>query len=347
MLRVALSAPSGDNCQPWSIRINARGFDVLFEAERARALLDVAGLASQLALGALLETARLEAERLGLAMEVQLEPRHGIWARCSLSRAQARLDELHAAITRRYSNRQVYDGSMLLQQEARALLGEVVGSSQLVLTTKRSELVQLASLGGEAERIRARSRLCHEDLQRWLRWSHGRSVETRDGLDVRTLGLSVAEQRALRAIGPWSVAKWVVAATSQVNGQYARRLMESSSGVGLLCVPSLAPHAVVEAGRSMQRVWLRATQLGLAFSPMAALPLLVLSEQQRGAVDLGEASASRLRALGGELKRLVPSMQGLPVFMFRVGRAPGMVVRALRRRLEDVVLPEGGSDAVE
>lgn len=345
ILRVALLAPSNSNCQPWRLRVERSSFEVHLDAARAQALLDVDRVASTLSLGAFLETARLEAKRRGIAISTTLHPRPGAWARCETAQCPAETEELHSEIPRRHANRLAYDASSLSPDEARLLCAEG-GPARLALALDRDQLSRLARLGGEAERIRTQNRACHRDHYRWLRWSHADSVTTRDGLDVRTMGLCPYEPKLMRAFESWDLARLAIPVASRANGAVARRLLESSSAIGVLTVPTLSATALVAAGASLQRVWLRATQLGLAFCPLVALPLLALEAKLHGSSELSPTAVSDLRTLASRLEEEFPAHPGIPVFMFRMGRAPMPSIRSLRRSLEEVLLADSESSSV-
>jgi hypothetical protein len=344
IVRGALTAPSGDNTQPWQFRVRDDGFQVCFLPERAGSPLDPGGLASRLALGAVLEAARLRALAHGLRADFHLWPDPAdplLWAQVRLARPTRTPppDPLDAMLERRCTNRAPFDGSALTAPERLLLESERSSSIRCVLLPRREDIAEMATLCGLAERCRAELRAAHEDLHRWLRWTADEAERTRDGLDVRTLGIGRAEQQLLRCFAPWSWMRWAVRfGAARLQGFYARRLVARASAVGVLIMSSREPCTEVRAGQLLLRQWLRATALGLAFSPMAALPLLVERIATPGDQPLPSTVARRLTK---ELPRIAHTCGLEPgeraVFVFRIGRAAFPAVRALRRNLIDVV----------
>ena len=343
LLDAALTAPSGDNCQPWRLVPRADGaFDLRFVPARAASIFDVEDLASRMALGALLETLRIAASAAGVSARWRCDPDRAdpeLWARLWLDARAQPADELAGAIRDRYTHRGRYDGAPLSPTDAAALRAQRASPARLHLITDAARLAAVAGLIGEADRIRSECRRAHEDLQRWLRFDDGAARATRDGLDVRTLGLGPVERPMLRLLRPWG--RMRVALRLGVAGRVASRardLVLGSAAVGLITVPSATAPDALAAGRLLQRVWLRATERRLAFSPMAALPLLALRVERLGGEGLDPAHRERLAELGAALREAFDVAPGTPSLMlFRVGHAPPLAARALRRGVDELV----------
>ena len=342
ILEAALKAPSGDNTQPWQFVPRPFGFEVRFVPERAAALLDVSSLASRMSLGALLENARIAGRAQGAMCHWQLDPDPAdplLWARVTLTASDPVQEELSEAIEHRHTNRKVFDKKPLGDDVIRALSSEGAAPVGLHWLTERKPIHDLARLVARADAIRAESRIAHDDLYRWLRWTPEEAERTRDGLDVRTLELAPHERLALPVMKSWALTRVANAfGGAAASASYGKRLALGSGAVGLLTVPAVTPALAVEAGHVMERVWLRATQRGLGFSPMAPLVLLTLRVDLLG----GEALSSRHIARLSELRTALRALFGLAndehaLFCFRIGHSEPAQVRALRRRLSDTL----------
>lgn len=343
VLDAALAAPSGDNCQPWRIVLGPSGFDVRFDPERAAALLDVHSLASRMSLGALVENARIFAREGGLSLQWELDPDPAdplLYARVSLRRSVRDTDDLAPVIFERHTNRHPFDTLPLTASEVSLLEMEAVPPAHIALLTDRPRIDHFAQLVETADRCRAESRQAHEDLHRWVRWTPAEAARTRDGLDVRTLGLAPLERIVLAALRPWFRARVVNAlGGARATGAYGRKLALRCGAIGLISVPEVTPALAVAAGRAMERAWLRATKLGLGFSPLATLPFLALRAVEPNGDGLQRRHVEKLRQADGELHRLAGTPPGRRIlFAFRVGHHPPPVVRALRLPLESVVV---------
>lgn len=338
LLEMALLAPSADNSQPWRFTVDENGFDVWFDESRGTDSLDPQKLFPRQGLGSLLETARIAGTARGLLVRWVVSPGQGAgthWARAEVTRVAVVCDDLASAIEDRCSNRRLFDRSALGATQTAALQAEVSGGVELKLFTQRGTISELARLVGLAERIRLETRTAHEDLHRWLRWSAAQADATRDGLDVRALELSSTQRLGLRFFRPWSRMKLAIPLGGQaLVSSHTRKLAASSSALGVLRV---RPDEAVAAGATLQRIWLRATRLGLAFSPLCALPTLsLLSEEVAASVArqpwLREAKEAFASILQSEADGRVPLM------LFRIGRAQAPAVRSLRRPLKELLV---------
>jgi hypothetical protein len=91
----------------------------------------------------------------------------------------------------------------------------------------------------------------------------------------------------------------------------------------------------------MERVWLRATALGLAFQPMAPLTFLFARLERGGGEGLSAAELATLRELRARFSAAFPDAAGRgEPMLFRLARVPAPTARALRRRVEDVLTLE-------
>jgi hypothetical protein len=121
----------------------------------------------------------------------------------------------------------------------------------------------------------------------------------------------------------------------------ARKAIAAASAVGLVTVPGRTREDYFAGGRAMQRVWLEATARGLAFQPMAPLTYLFARLELGGGEGLSVREAATLRELRAAFAALFPEAvgRGEPM-LFRVARAASPSARALRRRVDDVLVIE-------
>lgn len=340
LIEAALRAPNGDNTQPWAFSPHPAGFDVHLVPERSASVFDPDDLASRMALGALLETARLAGGPVGLRVSWQLDPEPGMrhcWARVAIARGEPATEDLASAIDRRESNRLPFEETPLTAAEQSGLAGEARTPVGVRLITDRRHVESVAAMVGRAEIVRVENREAHENLHRWLRWTPAEAAATRDGLDVRTLGLTPHERWSLRLMKPWWFMSALRPLAAPLMTHHAREGVMRSGALIALSVRELDRASAVSVGITMQRVWLRATLLGLAMSPLAALPLFY-QQVVRGHPAFAHR-ADELTRLQGELEGLAGLGPGERVAMLlRTGHATPTPVRSLRRNVEDCLL---------
>lgn len=334
IIELVLQAPSADNLQPWALRWQDSRLALRFVPAHADSLLHHDDFASRIAFGGVLENLELATSARGYSVAWQLDPEPGdrtLWASATFAPASVRSSPLADAIPRRCTNRARFDASPLSPDEHAQLAAHHEPGVQLRLFAQRAEIGEIASFTGLAESARSTIRRAHEDLHRGLRWSAAEAERTRDGLDVRTLGLSSIERVMLKFFAPWPRMRRLLAVGgAALQARYARKLAATGSAFASFEVLETTPSYLMAAGRLIQRVWLQATALDLAVSPFAALPLLgmmrtaqpeLLTDRQRAQIDLALTREHALRGSAGSTC----------VLWLRIGRAPTPRVRALRR----------------
>jgi hypothetical protein len=121
-------------------------------------------------------------------------------------------------------------------------------------------------------------------------------------------------------------------------GQNSRKMIAAASAVGLLTFSGTDPLSYFDGGRAMQRVWLTATILGLAFHPMTALPYL-LARLTRGAGEgLTVEEQRQLTELAEVYRFLLPIPDDhAEIMLFRLAKGEAPTVRSLRRGLDEIL----------
>jgi nitroreductase len=356
LVRFATLAPSGGNCQPWRFSWDGKRLRLLHDAVRSRSFLDYRDLASWLAFGAAAENVALVAAGMGLEVAVDLAPdRRDPAVVCDLrfaarrAAASAGAAALTAAIPDRVTNRKLSPRAPVGRDAREALLrvaAEVPGAA-LHLIEDPERLAELGELLGRGDRLRFLSRTMHREMMEEIRWTADEVRRTRNGLDVTTLELTATDLAGLRVMSSWAAMDLV----GRLGGgraleRPARKAVAAASAVGLVSVQGRTREAYFAGGRAMQRVWLQATALGLAFQPMAPLTYLFARLELGDGEGLSAAEAATLRELRRRFAAVFPdaAKQGEPM-LFRLARAPPPTARALRRPVRDVLDFEPASRA--
>lgn len=348
LVTFATLAPSGGNSQPWRFLWNGSRLRLVHDAVRSRSFLDYRHLASWLAFGAAAENVALVAARMGLEVAVDLRPDPRDPAvvcdlRFAARPAGASPEEaaLAAAIPERVTNRRLSARAPLGRDAREALLRAAAGipGAALHLVEDPERLAEVGEVLGRGDRLRFLSRTMHREMMSELRWTADEVRATRDGLDVTTLELTATDLAGLRVMSSWPAMDLV----GRLGGgraleKPARKAIAAASAVGLVSVRGRTREAYFEGGRAMQRVWLQATALGLAFQPMAPLTYLFARVELGEGDGLSAAEVAALRELRGRFGEVFPDAagEGEPM-LFRVARAGPPTARALRRPATEVL----------
>lgn len=342
--RSGVLAPSADNQHVFRIELTETAIrlwptrEFAATPERHRRVL---GLIS---LGAVAENMRLRAGEFGLVAHTTWSPDGSIGPIAELDFQPDPVvpdDELAAAIPVRHTNRRMYHGSGLRDDE----------TGQLNTAVARAEGVRLIWLHGRARRRalgliwRAESerflrRRLHEELFSSIRFDLSWRETADQALPPGSLEIEAPMRPLFKALRHWALMRpltWL--GVHRLVGLRAGWLpCWQAPALGLLATSVPAEQGAVMVGAAFERLWLRATMLGLALQPMAAAAVLPL----QCAVDRGASDQLR-SALTEGWQSIAAGVT--PLMVFRIGRAARPAVTSSRRPLDDYLFapaPAGG-----
>ncbi len=340
-------APSGGNNQPWEFYVDGDALYVVNDRSRATSpTLDVGERATYAALGAAVENIVVAAAGAGRSARVQWLPVADnplIAARVELVDAPVSAADaaLSAHIGERMTNRQPGRQTSLLDDQVAALRAAASAhGGQLHLCSDKARLGELAEILGMGDAIRMFSANLHAEMMSELRWNPHETETTRDGIDLATLELSGAQRSMIRLMRRFGVARVMGklgAGKAFIAGN--RELLAASSAFAVLTIPGHALADYLQGGRAMERVWLTATSLGLAFQPLAALAYLLMRVRFFAGQGLPPELAQTLQDLLARMDRVFPEIDPTHghVLYFRLANAEPASMRSLRRPVEAVL----------
>lgn len=354
VLKLARWAPSGDNTQPWRFEIRdarhvvVHGFDT-----RDHCVYDLEGHASQIALGALLETMRIAASGEGLSMtasrRIDVPDTRPTFDVAILPDDTVGEDPLLPYIRVRSTQRRALSTRPLTRHERATLQTAVKPHYHMLWLDQPRQKRAMARLVFDNAGIRLTIPEAYEVHSKVIAW---RSRYSEDRIPDQAVGLDPLTTRLME----WTLQKWE--RVNLMNRYLAGTLMPR---LQLDLIPALrcAGHFVlvapkppttiddyVEAGRAMQRFWLTATRLGLRLQPEMT-PLIFAEYVRKGLRftkdDHGWAHAQKVAqqlnsVLGEELETRA-------VFMGRLGAGPAPEARSTRLPLERLMLNAGVAQA--
>lgn len=343
VLELARWAPSGDNTQPWRFAVPAEDRVVVYGHDtRAHCVYDLDGHASQVSLGALLETIALAATRFGLAATIERRegssnerPIFDVSFRPEAGRTE---DPFVAQIRERRVQRRRLQRRALTEREKKVLESAVAPGFSIHWWEgwrARSKVAWLNFVNAKLRLTVPEAYRVHRDVIEWG------ALESADRIPDAALGASAPTLKAMR----WAMAKWerVAFLNRYLAGTIAPRV-ELDLIPGLACaahcllVARRAPAGIddyVAAGRAVQRFWLAATGLGLQFQPEYT-PLVFARYAREGVRFTQSARAlQQARAIGAAFDRLVGAEVALrAMFLGRIGAGKPALARSVRLPLE-------------
>ena len=339
-------APSGGNVQPWRFEWRNQQLNAIHLSDRSSTLLNFNNCASYVAFGAVAENIDLAARELGLRADIEVIPDTTlpeVIFRTRLQRDAAITADtpLFEQVRLRVTNRRLGLRQPLTLAEETALQ-EVAHSSgaELSLLTESSALDQVGEVIACCDRFIFLNQQTHREMMGEIRWNPEQVLSTRDGVDIGSLHLSAADAAVMQLLTDWAPLSYL-SRIKRGRGleRNSRKLIAAASAVGLLTFGGTVPLSYFNGGRAMQRVWLTATALGLAFHPMTALPYLLARLRRGKGEGLTAEDQQQLTEFGKSYRHLLPIPDDhAEIMLFRLAKAELPTVRSLRRGLDEILM---------
>jgi nitroreductase len=272
LLQYAVLAPSSHNTQPWRFAIDrADEISVYVDKTRWLRVADADQRELHISIGCAIENLVVAAERFGYAVRVAYFPEPGneflaatVSLRSTTSLAPTGNAELFDAIVARHTNHNAFDGRPL-PEDCLEAFEACCPDPDVALYLTGDERVRSAvdDLVVRADAVQFSDPAFREELARWI----GEGVFGTPWLLARIARLAVAYVN----VGP-SV------------GRKDSEVLMSAPALGLLVSPRNDRTTQVRAGRAFERIYLRATALGVAVRPMSQV--LQVPEIKRELADL-------------------------------------------------------------
>jgi hypothetical protein len=352
IVKAACQAPSTGNDQPWKWLFHHGRLFLFHDRFRSYSFGDFDQIASNISFGASYENILLKSHEAGLGVKADIFPlgeESPLIAVIDFTNAQTSGDtetvfapEAVSVIYDRCTNRNpstpepVSDDIYQQLKEA----AESVSGAQFHYFSDKKDIMAIGEIIGECDRVRLLNPEGHHDfVQREMKWSPADAEQSRDGIDVRTLGLSGAQVAALSIIRDREISqtlKSIQGGGALVDA--ALKSVSTASALGMITMPKYSYRNFFMGGMSMQRLWLRAEQLQFAIHPLISPFYLFPRITKGGNAGLDEAEATRLRTLRQRFMELVPFGEDVAeVFLFKIAKAERPGIKSYRLPLSETL----------
>lgn len=347
ILDLARWAPSGDNTQPWQFEILGDEHVLVHGMDtRGHVVYDLDGHASQLAVGAMLETMAIAASAECRATSIKRRPdtpeTHLLFDVRFRPAADGLSDPLLPCVKTRAVQRRPMSTQALSSDQKQALARALPEGYEIVWFEGLPQRWRLAKLMFDNAKIRLTIPEAYAVHRSVIEW---RARFSPDKIPDQALGVDPLTVRFMQ----WAMASWgrVGFFNTYLLGHLMPRL-QMDLLPGLRCAAHfalLAPEPMasiddyIAAGRALQRFWLTATHVGGVIQPEMT-PVILSRYHRRGMAftqtQIALAEAGRLNArLGGLLG--AASLERL-FFMGRIGRGPEPRARSLRKEVGQLMV---------
>ena len=339
--KAACHAPSGGNLQPWRWTYSNGIMQLKQDKNITSKFLDHNFIASYIALGATIENAVLEAVNNNLNASVDYFPTRAddIIAHLSFAKSsELNVDDkmLGQHIFARETNRNIEPGEKISSDHIEFLkrIAQKHGSELLIIEDS-DQKEALSNVIAFAERFRIMHPMGHKSFMKEMRWSAEEAEETRDGIDVNTVELTVGEitgfkiahdRRVIDKLEEWG--------GGTAFEKLSKKSTDAAPVLGIITRPQNTPLDFIKAGRDMERVWIGANAEKIGFQPQS--PITLILQRLSTKENLNSAQAEELQKAANQLKEIItPLTSNEPVFIFRLFYARKPVVKSYRRNINE------------
>jgi len=351
LVSAACAAPSTGNDQPWKWLYDNETLYLYHDEFRSFSFGDFNNMASFISFGAAYENLYLQAINRGVEPQLEFMPNPPGKKLVAAIRfttltddtSLALLKPLQTGIKKRHTNRNPaakteISASALDQLTA---LAQSIPGAKVGWFKNAADLDALAEIIGACDRIRLLNKEGHHDfVHHEMRWTSEEAEKTKDGIDIKTLGLSNSQLAALGVIK----SEHVVSTINELGGgkaldMLAKRTVAAASALCLITMPAYNPENFFNGGRAMERLWLGATNLHIAvhplISPLYIFPRVVYGNGA-GLTDQNIAELKELIKKFAAITGMRDSRAG--VFLAKVAIADEPALKSLRLPVEQVLV---------
>ncbi len=346
LIKAGGMGPSGGNAQPWRVKVFPNKLELSLDPKRSESFIDVGKFASIFALGCFLENVEITAQKLGLAYSSLLQITDVTKKIVTITFAGRNFVHknsrayLFPTIAKRVTNRQLYDGSVIEDNYIKQLqktTGDFNSNLNMSALSKQQEKLALAETLGRADIIRMTNKQTYTQMIEEFRWTQEDVLRTHDGLDLQTLEMPRNLARIFTLIHKHHEIMNML--PKKVFREISKPLIEGSSHVCCLSTTGrLTPEISFEAGRIIERIWLIATSLNLAFQPWTIVTFFIFRVFYFEGEGFSRSEIVEIKAIREELQRHFNLKNSeTPLFIFRLSRAKKPTAKSLKRDWREFV----------
>lgn len=353
IINAAALAPSNANDQPWKWLYRNGRLHLFHDQQRSFSFAGFGNMLPHIALGAAFENILLKTNQLGLKIKSQLFPlesKQNLVAVIDFYETNDKTEIFESVyapesveyIAIRSTNRNPSIPVEIPDQDIKILkdASESVTGAELNFILDKQKILKLGEIIGACERINLLNEAGHRDFyQRDIRWTPEESEKSKDGIDVKNLGMVPAQMAAYSIIRNPKIAqtlKNINGGNALVDGMIGN--VSIASGIGIITISGTQPADYFSGGIAMQRLWLQAESLGYAINPFSA-PIHLFPRLGGGAdAGLDTIESQKLLKLREKFEEIIP-LRGnqAEIFLFKIAKAEKPAVKSARLALSEIL----------
>ncbi len=266
-------APSGENCQPWKFFVDGSKISIFNLPERDQSIYNFAQKGSYVSNGALIENMFISASKLGYVAKADIFPderQPELVAVVTLEKAESKYDSLYESIPKRHTNRKDYNSKKLTSEQKSALILAAKESSfgEMKIIDDQPSLGILGKALAVNERVIFENKALHDFFYGHILWKEEEQQKA-GGFYIKTLEFLPHQLKGVKLFKSWPLLNILnkIGKVSQVIAKENAEKYARSGALALFLVKGKSKKEYVNAGRMMERAWLKATELGISVQP--------------------------------------------------------------------------------
>lgn len=337
ILEAGVQAPSGENCQPWRFVVDGNRIKIFNIPEKDTSLYNVRQLGSFVAHGALIENMLIASSAIGYRGTVDLFPNHtepNYVADFVLEKSVPREELLLQYISQRSTNRNPYKSTRLTEGQKQELLrsAEEIGDGEIKLIEKPEDKKEIAKCLAIGDRILFENRKVHDFLFSHIIWNKKESEEKKSGFYIKELALPLPVEKIFGFLRDWNkVLLFNKFGFSKLAAKGNIKLYSKVGALGAVVTKNNTPLDFLNAGRIMQRIWLKAASMGLSIQPVTGVLFFMQRIIGNAAEDFSPHHIQLVREAHGAITGMFGINSNETIAMiFRIGYGGEPTARSLR-----------------
>lgn len=350
LMDAAVAAPSAGNNQPWKWTYSGGLLFLVHDKKKSWSWGDYFEMGSHMGLGAALENINLQAINLNLNATfhtLPMDQHPNLIAAISFQPGVHQADEIGAQLSKhifeRYTNRKVGDRKPLPAgfYEQLQTISEAANGIHTYVIEEQEQLVELADIIAECDKIRLLDQLGHEEFFHEIRWTEEEALQSRDGIELRAVDITPSEVAGFKVARDWN-AMQLIADWDKGNAfkKLSTTAVKNASGVVIFTIDNFSHRELIEVGRCVQRSWIFANQQGVSVHPMLS-PAFFFNRMLHGkGAELSPRNLEKLERLRSKFLNLLPAMNASEseVFIMKFSLAEDIGVRAIRKTKDQIFI---------
>lgn len=334
ILEDAVTAPSGENCQPWKFKVSDNVVSIYNIPEADVSLYNSKQKGSYIAHGALIENTVLSAAAHGYATSVSLFPdaqNNTHIANITFEISQVEVDPLYSYLKERCTNRKDFNGKKINNEHKSKLACSVEGSSTFTIVDDEKLLPALGFALALNERVLFENKHIHDFFYDHIIWDK-KDENKAGGFFIDTLEFLPHQLKAVKLFKHWiilSVLNKILGVSKMISKENGEKYSASGS-FGAVHMDGETKEDYVNVGRSVQRIWLTSTSLGIAMHPCNGTIYFMEHWKDSGGKEFSKNHKELIKQSYEVILNSFNVKDSKIVFIFRMGYADKPSAQATR-----------------